>query len=237
MPDTTPEAFASALSALSAMLLRRLSTAAAGKVGAAVVGAQSCPRVAGPPPNLPAVVERLNQLQARFPRAIIERYRDRVPEVHDSALVCAGSVLVGDVKLAANVSIWHTAVLRGDLNYIEVGENSNVQDGAVVHLGDNDPTIIMEDVVVGHRAMLHGCTIEGGVLIGMQATVLDGAVVGHGSIVGAGAVVSAGTKIPPHSLVLGLPGKVVKTLDPGKEAFNRALAEKYCRLAFNHLNG
>ena len=107
------------------MLLRRLSTAAAGKVGAAVVGAQSCPRVAGPPPNLPAVVERLNQLQARFPAIIERRHRRSRAEVHDSALVCAGSVLVGDVKLAANVSIWHTAVLRGDLNYIEVGENSN----------------------------------------------------------------------------------------------------------------
>ena len=127
--------------------------------------------------------------------------------------------------------------MRGDLNFISLGEGSNVQDGTVVHLGDEDPTVIMQEVVVGHRAVLHGCTIEPNCLIGMQATVLDGARIGRGSIVGAGAIVPAGAQIPPRSLVLGVPGKVVKTLDEGKEEFNRQLAHKYTRLAYNYRYG
>ena len=128
------------------------------------------------------------------------------------------------------------AVLRGHLNYIEVGSYSNIQDGSVIHLGDNDPTVIGEYVVVGHRAGLHGCTLEDHVLIGMQATVLDGAVIGRGSIIGAGAIVPSGSVIPPLSLVLGMPGKVVKSLSPEKEATHRKLAEKYARLAANYRN-
>ena len=146
-------------------------------------------------------------------------------------------MLVGDVHLSASASVWYGCVLRGDLAAIRVGARSNLQDGTVVHVGDNDPTTIGEDVVVGHRAVLHGCTIEDSCLIGMQATILDGAVIGHGSVIGSCALVPAGVKVPPHSLVLGVPGKVVKSLPADNEAFNRKLAAKYTRLVHNYLHG
>ena len=204
-----------------------------------VVDESSCPRVSGPPaPADLARIERLvADLRARFPGAIIDRYLEKVPSVGEGAHICEGAALVGDVRIGEGASVWYGTVVRGDLNYIELGARSNLQDGTVVHLGDKDPTIVGEDVVVGHRAILHGCTIEPGCLIGMNATVLDGAVIGRGSIVGAGCVVPAGTAIPPDSLVLGMPGKVVKTLEPSKEGFNRSLAAKYSRLAYNYLHG
>lgn len=202
-----------------------------------VVGAQSCPRVAGPPAALTSLQEHCESLRQRYPGAIIERYCGTAPSIDPTALVAAGAALIGDVRVAKNASVWYGVVMRGDLNFISLGEGSNVQDGTVVHLGDEDPTVIMQEVVVGHRAVLHGCTIEPNCLIGMQATVLDGARIGRGSIVGAGAIVPAGAQIPPRSLVLGVPGKVVKTLDEGKEEFNRQLAHKYTRLAYNYRYG
>jgi carbonic anhydrase/acetyltransferase-like protein (isoleucine patch superfamily) len=107
----------------------------------------------------------------------------------------------------------------------------------IVHLGDRDPIVVAEDVVVGHRAVLHGCHIEAACLIGIQSTILDGARIGEGSVVGAGALVTAGTEIPPHSLVLGTPGKVVRTLSDDDLEFHRRLAAKYVRLAHNHRHG
>ena len=202
-----------------------------------VVGEHTTRKVDGPPANLAALEAEIGQLRARHPGAIIDRYLDRVPSVASTALVCAGAAVVGDVRIGEGASVWYGAVLRGDMNYIEVGAHANIQDGTVVHLGDNDPTIVGDHVVVGHRAVLHGCTIEPHCLIGMQATVLDGAVIGRGSIVGAGAIVSAGAIIPPHSLVLGVPGKVKKVLPPQKEEAHRMLAEKYARLAHNYRVG
>lgn len=193
--------------------------------------------VAGPPEDLPVLESRLEALRARFPGVILDRYLTHVPTVACQVHLAAGAVLCGQVHLQEQVSIWYGCVLRGDVNRIEVGARSNLQDGTVVHLGDRDPTVVGEDVVVGHRAVLHGCTVEDGCLIGIQATVLDGAHIGRGSIVGAGAVVTAGTRIPPFSLVLGTPGKVVKTLDPEAMDFHRALAAKYTRLHHNHRFG
>ena len=128
-------------------------------------------------------------------------------------------------------------MVRGDVNRVEIRQRSNIQDGAVVHLGDLDPTFVDEDVVVGHRAVLHGCHIGAGSLIGIQATVLDGVVVGEGSIIGAGSIVTAGTHVPARSLVLGIPGKVIKQLSLDDELFHRKLAGKYTRLAQNYLRG
>jgi len=123
------------------------------------------------------------------------------------------------------------------VNRIQIGPRSNLQDGTVVHVGDRDAALIGADVVVGHRAVLHGCSIEDAVLVGIQATVLDGSVIGHGSVIGAGAVVTAGTIIPPHSLVLGVPAKVQRSLSESEEAFHRELAAKYTRLAHNYRHG
>jgi carbonic anhydrase/acetyltransferase-like protein (isoleucine patch superfamily) len=202
-----------------------------------VVGEGTTKRVDGPPANLQELEASLTELRKAHPGAIIERYLDRVPRIADDVLLCAGAAVVGDVRLAEGASVWYGSVLRGDMNFIEIGAHSNIQDGTVVHLGDNNPTVIAEHVVVGHRAVLHGCTIERHCLIGMQATVLDGATIGEGSIVGAGAIVSAGAIIPPLSLVLGVPGKVVKTLPAEKANTHRMLAEKYARLAHNYRHG
>lgn len=197
----------------------------------------SVPKVSGPPAELAAVEQGLAALRERFGGAIIERYLDRIPSIADEVYVAPGAALIGDVTLHRNVSIWFGCVLRGDVNRIEIREGSNLQDGTVVHLGDSDPTLVAEDVVVGHRAVIHGCTIGGGTLVGIQSTILDGVKVGEGCVIGAGALIPAGREIPPHSLVLGTPGKVIRTLTAADEQFHRALAGKYTRLAHNYRVG
>lgn len=197
----------------------------------------SVERVAGPPAGAAEAEARAAALRGRFPGAIIERYLDRAPAVGERVHIAAGAAVVGDVALADDVSVWYGCVLRGDVNRVEIRERSNVQDGAVIHLGDLDGTFVAEEVVIGHRAVIHGCRIGAGSLVGIAATILDGATIGEGSIVGAGALVTAGTTIPRHSLVLGAPGRVVRTLTAADEANHRALAQKYVRLAHNYRNG
>lgn len=126
------------------------------------------------------------------------------PWIHETAVV------LGDVTLGADVSVWPTAVIRGDVERIEIGARSNVQDGAVIHADDGVPTIIGEDCVIGHRAIVHGSVLENGVLVGMGAILLNGVHVGEGSIVAAGAVVKEGTAIPRGALVAGVPARVVR---------------------------
>jgi carbonic anhydrase/acetyltransferase-like protein (isoleucine patch superfamily) len=193
--------------------------------------------VDAPPPDLDELQSRLNALRHAHRGAIIERYLDRIPAIDSTAYVAPGAAVVGDVHLGPQTSVWFGCVLRGDVNRIEIRTRSNLQDGTVVHLGDADPTLVDEDVVVGHRAVIHGCTIGAGTLVGIQATILDGAVIGEGSIIGSCALVTAGIEIPPHSLVLGIPGKVVKTLLASDQALHRKLAAKYTRLANNYRKG
>jgi len=197
----------------------------------------SVTRAAGPPEDVATLEARLHALRVRFPGAVLARYRTRIPTIASDCFVAPGAALVGDVRLGPESSVWFGCVLRGDVNHIEIGARSNLQDGTVVHLGDRDPTVVAEDVVVGHRAVLHGCHIGARTLVGIQATVLDGAVIGEGSIIGAGALVPAGRVIPPGSLVLGMPGRVVRTLDPAAGEMHAALAAKYCRLQHNHRLG
>lgn len=173
----------------------------------------------------------------RYPGAHLQRYLGAIPHVADSVFIAEGASVVGDVQLGEQVSVWYGSVLRGDVNTIEVRQRSNLQDGVVVHLGDRDPVLVDEDVVIGHRAVIHGCTIGAGCLIGIQATILDGVTIGEGSVIGSGALVTAGTVIPPRSLVLGMPGKVVKKLSAEDEVFHRKLAGKYVRLAHNYRVG
>lgn len=193
--------------------------------------------VDGPPANLAAIQAALSALRLRFPGVILDRYLEAYPRIGPEVWLAPGAVLVGDVEMAEESSVWYGCVLRGDVNRIRIGARSNIQDGTVIHLGDRDPTVVGEDVVVGHRAVLHGCTIGDRCLIGIQATILDGAVIGHGSLIGAGAVVPAGMEVPPNSLVLGTPAKVVKSLSPEAEEFHRGLAAKYCRLQGNYRRG
>lgn len=197
----------------------------------------SVERAEGPPPNVEALEDQLAALRGRLPGVIVHRYRDRVPQVADDVFVAPGAALVGDVELRESVSVWFGCVLRGDVNRVEVRERSNLQDGTVVHLGDDDPTLVGEEVVVGHRAVIHGCTIGGGTLVGIGATILDGVKVGEGCIIGAGTLIPAGREIPPRSLVLGTPGKIIRTLSASDEDFHRRLAGKYTRLAHNYREG
>lgn len=165
-------------------------------------------------------------LEERF-----KRYLDSTPEIDSSAYVHPSAVLIGAVKLGPLSSVWPTCVLRGDINSIEIGEGSNVQDGTIVHLADDYGVKIGRYVTIGHKAMIHACTIEDECLIGMSATILDGAVIGARSIVGAGAVVTGGTIVPPGSMVLGMPGKVVKTLSESAQRDLRSWAEKYVKVS------
>ena len=140
------------------------------------------------------------------------------------------AVVLGDVTFGADVSVWPGAVVRGDVDRIEVGSRSNIQDGAVIHCDHGVPTLIGEDCVIGHRAVVHGSVLEDAVLIGMGAIVLNGCRIGTGSIVGAGCVVTQGTIVPPYSLVLGVPGKVVRQMDETSASGTRENARRYSEL-------
>lgn len=158
----------------------------------------------------------------------------RDPAIDPSAYVAPGATLIGDVRVGPQASIWPGCVLRGDINFIEIGEGSNVQDGTIVHLSDDHPVRVGKFVTVGHAAMLHACTIEDECLIGMRATILDGAVIGRRSIIGAQALVTQGMVVPPGSLVLGVPGKVARVLSAEERAGIGRWAEKYIKVAAAH---
>ncbi len=182
------------------------------------------------PFNPPGEGERSEDELARE----LGRNMARGPSAHATAFVHSRSVVVGNVVLQARSSVWPCAVLRGDIAPIEVGEGSNVQDGVVVHVADGMPAVIGAWVTVGHLAVLHACKVEDECLIGMHATVLDGAVIGRRSIVGAGALVTKGTVVPPGSLVLGSPAKVVRPLSAEEQDSLRGWAEKYVKVASYH---
>ncbi len=156
------------------------------------------------------------------------------PTLHETAFIAPGAYVVGAVTLSEHSSVWYNAVLRADINAIHLGQRSNLQDGCVVHVENDRACTIGADVTVGHRAILHGCTLEDGCLVGMGAIVLNGAVVGRGAIVAAGAVVKEEMVIPPLTLVAGVPAKIIKTLDPGVYDTNLAWAHKYTLLAQKH---
>ncbi|MEP6667522.1 MAG: gamma carbonic anhydrase family protein [Chthoniobacter sp.] len=158
-------------------------------------------------------------------------FLDTPPRIDPSAFVAPGADVIGDVTLAEESSVWFQTVLRGDINRIVIGPRSNVQDGAVVHLADDYGAYVGELVTVGHKAILHACTVADEVLVGMGAIVLDGAEIGARSIIGAGALVTGGKKIPPGSLVLGSPAKVVRTLSLEEQAGIKVWAEKYVALS------
>jgi carbonic anhydrase/acetyltransferase-like protein (isoleucine patch superfamily) len=141
--------------------------------------------------------------------------------------VAPGAVLIGRVILRRNASVWFNAVLRGDNEPIEIGENSNVQDGAVLHTDPGSPLTLGRDVTVGHQAMLHGCQVGDGSLIGIGAVVLNGAKIGKGCLIGAKALIGEGKEIPDGSMVLGAPGRIIRTLDGDAQARLAAGAQHY----------
>lgn len=159
----------------------------------------------------------------------------RQPTIAEGVYLAPTADVLGDVTLGENASVWHQAVLRGDINRIVVGPGSNIQDGAVVHVADEYPALIGSLVTVGHKAIVHACTIDDEVLIGMGAIILDGAEIGARSIIGAGAVVTGHTKIPPGSLVVGTPAKVRRTLSLEEQAAVKTWAEKYVAVSRHYL--
>jgi carbonic anhydrase/acetyltransferase-like protein (isoleucine patch superfamily) len=159
------------------------------------------------------------------------RHLERSPTIHPTAWVAPGADVIGDVTLGEESSVWFQAVLRGDINRIVIGPRSNVQDGAVIHLADDFGAYVGELVTIGHKAILHACTVGDEVLIGMGAIVLDGAEIGARSIIGAGALVTGGRKIPSGSLVIGAPAKVAATLSLEEQAGIKVWAEKYVALS------
>ncbi len=157
------------------------------------------------------------------------------PSLGDRVFVAEGAQITGDVRLGADASVWYNAVIRGDINFIAIGERTNIQDGSVIHVENKRPCVIGSDVVVGHHVNLHACVIEDAVLIGIGAIVLSGAVVGRGSVIGAGALVLEGQVIPPHSVAVGSPAKVIKSADPDAVENHKRLAQKYMELAREHI--
>lgn len=156
------------------------------------------------------------------------------PTIHPTAYVHAKAVIIANVTVGAKASVWPCAVLRGDIAPITIGDGTNIQDGAVVHVADRLPAVIGQRVTVGHLAMIHACTIGDECLIGMHATILDSAVIGARCIIGAGALVTKGTIIPAGSMVLGSPAKVVRALTAAEQASLPGWAEKYVKVAAHH---
>lgn len=153
------------------------------------------------------------------------------PPIADSAFIHPTAVVYGDVWLGEQSSVWPTAVIRGDVARITVGARSNVQDGAILHADAGVPTTIGADCVIGHRAIVHGTTLEDGVLVGMGAILLNHVYVERGCIIGAGAVIAEGTRVPAGSLVLGVPGRVVRTIDAVRQESIVRNAARYVELA------
>ena len=154
------------------------------------------------------------------------------PRFGERVFLAPTAYLAGDVELADDVSFWFHTVARGDVNTIRIGARTNVQDGAVLHVThETHPLALGQGVVVGHGAVLHGCTVEDGALIGIGARVLDGAVVERGAQIGAGAVVTPGTRIPAYQLALGTPARVVRPLSDGERDNIAGIADRYVRLA------
>lgn len=170
-----------------------------------------------------------------IPPADPPAYLLRQPRIPASAFIAPSADILGDVTLGDASSVWYQAVVRGDINRIVVGPRSNIQDGAVVHLADDFPALIGELVTIGHKAIVHACTIQDEVLVGMGAIILDGAEIGARSIIGAGAVVTGGTRIPPGSLVIGTPAKVRRALSLDEQATVKTWAEKYVAVSRHYL--
>lgn len=144
---------------------------------------------------------------------IIRSYQGKEPRFGRRVFVADNAALIGDVDLGDDASIWYGVVLRGDIHHIRIGARSNVQDNCVLHVeAGNEPAIVGEEVTIGHSAVVHGCTVERGALIGIGARILSGAVVREQALIGAGSVVTEGMQVPPRTLVLGVPGRVKREL-------------------------
>jgi carbonic anhydrase/acetyltransferase-like protein (isoleucine patch superfamily) len=163
----------------------------------------------------------------------IRPYRGKHPKIAASAYIDPASVIIGDVIIGEDSSVWPLCVIRGDVNYIRIGARTNVQDSSVLHvMKDEYPLVLGDDITVGHSVTLHGCTIQSRCLLGMRATVLNGVVIGEGCIIAAGTLLTERTIVPPRSLVMGSPGKVKRTLT----AIDQSTIDMYARRYVEYKN-
>ena len=172
-----------------------------------------------------------------MPSGLVLPHNDIYPRIADDVFLAAGSIVIGDVEIGTGSSVWFNTVVRGDVFHIRIGQRVNLQDLTMVHVTTGrNPTIIGDDVTVGHRVVLHGCTIEKGALIGMGAVIMDRAVIGEYALVGAGSLVTEGTVIPPRTLAVGSPARPKRPLTESELAHVHASAERYCKLGSTYLN-
>ncbi len=182
---------------------------------------------------------------ARFPGATILPFEGKVPQIHETAFIAPGARIIGDVTIGAQASVWYNCVLRGDIHRIVVGARSNVQDGTVIHVEgprpessvptQGLPTLIGEDCVIGHMAIVHGAVVEDGGFVGMGAVAMDDSGIGPGAMLGAGALLSPGKVIPAGEIWVGRPARFLRSQDAGQIAKVRFQTERYCLLAERHL--
>jgi carbonic anhydrase/acetyltransferase-like protein (isoleucine patch superfamily) len=168
---------------------------------------------------------------------MLRRFQEAFPKIHPTAFVHESAEVIGRVTLKKDASIWPMVVLRGDIERIEIGEQSNVQDSSVMHTSRGLPVVLAQGVTIGHAAVVHGSRIGAFSLIGMGAILLDGSVIGKECLIGAGAVVAEHVRIPPRSLVLGVPGRVVRKLRPDEIKMMHQRAKDYVRYAQQHREG
>jgi carbonic anhydrase/acetyltransferase-like protein (isoleucine patch superfamily) len=155
-------------------------------------------------------------------------YRKIWPKIHETAFIAPSADVIGDVEVGANSSVWFQCVLRGDVNWIRIGSRTNVQDHSMLHVTRKKyPLLIGDEVTIGHRVLLHGCTLRNRILVGMGAIIMDDAEIGDECIIGAGTLVTQRMKVPPRSLVVGSPGKVIRSLKPDELAFLSKSAANY----------
>ncbi|NGZ08060.1 MAG: gamma carbonic anhydrase family protein [Nitrospira sp. LK70] len=168
---------------------------------------------------------------------MIRAFQGIKPTIPNSCFIEGTAVVIGDIVMGEQCSVWFNAVIRGDVNYIRIGERTNVQDLGVLHVThDTHPLIIGNEVTIGHHVVLHGCTIQDRVLVGMGAIIMDGAVIGEDSVVGAGALVVEGTVVPPKSLILGSPAKVKRSVTEEELAWIKESADNYVNYAKKYMD-
>jgi carbonic anhydrase/acetyltransferase-like protein (isoleucine patch superfamily) len=166
---------------------------------------------------------------------MLRAFQGSMPKLGQNVFVEETAVVLGDVVIETDSSVWFLSIVRGDVNAIRIGSRTNIQDLCVLHVThDTHPLIIGDDVTVGHRVVLHGCTIKDRVLVGMGAILMDGVVIGEESVIGAGALITEGSVVPPGSLILGSPGRVKRSVTDEERAWIRQSAANYVRYAMEH---
>jgi gamma-carbonic anhydrase len=180
------------------------------------------------------MAERIEMMESHNVLGRLAEYLERQPSVAETAFVAPSATLVGAVSVGEHSSIWYQAVVRADIHSIQIGNRTNIQDGSILHVADQYPLLIGNEVTCGHRAIVHACSVGDRVLIGMGAIILDGAEIGPDCIIGAQALITKGSKLSPGSLVVGSPAKVLRPLTDMEITSIALLADKYVKVAAYH---